>query len=186
MPQVVVSLKGREVSRHELTAVTRIGRDPGMDVVIENLGVSRHHATLRFDGQRYVVVDEDSQNGVFVNGRKTLQQQLSEGDIIQLGKFTLELNDAVSPDGRALAPPPSVSGGAPVPSRSEQKTFALSPADAQALVASTKQAQAELDRQRLQRSQIEPEPVGGSNWWLIGGGVASLLTLVIAYFVLVH
>src|SRR5689334_18642532 len=98
MPQVVVSLKGRELSRHPLAARTRVGRDPSLEVVIDNPGVSRHHATVAFESGKYVIRDENSQNGVFVSDQRIAEHVLNDGDVIQLGKFALAF------EGLATAP----------------------------------------------------------------------------------
>jgi len=46
--------------------VIRVGRDADNDLVIEHPAVSRHHAEIMREGQRYVVHDLDSDNGSFV------------------------------------------------------------------------------------------------------------------------
>ena len=64
-----------------------LGRVPGFcDVVCDNTAVSRQHAKVYVIGDHVVVLDLESKNGTYVNGRRVLQQQLSDGDIISLGK----------------------------------------------------------------------------------------------------
>jgi pSer/pThr/pTyr-binding forkhead associated (FHA) protein len=60
--------------------VTKIGRSPDNDIVVEDLLVSRHHAELRTDrgGQR-VIVDLGSYNGTFVGGQRVDRAVLTEG-----------------------------------------------------------------------------------------------------------
>lgn len=90
MPQLVVKLKDREIQRVSINnPQTRIGRDPTSDVVIDNMGVSRHHAVLEFDGENFRVRDEGSANGIFVNGQPSNRAVLKNGDAIQLGKFSV-------------------------------------------------------------------------------------------------
>src|SRR5918993_8097 len=52
--------------------VLQIGRARDNDIVLTGAekGVSRVHAELRFENGRYVVVDLQSQNGTWVNGRR--------------------------------------------------------------------------------------------------------------------
>ncbi|MEU3910912.1 FHA domain-containing protein [Streptomyces sp. NPDC029721] len=67
------------------TAV-RIGRDPGSDLVIDNLVVSRRHAELRAlaDGT-YEIVDLGSHNGTYLNGARIGRARIAEGDIVGIG-----------------------------------------------------------------------------------------------------
>ncbi len=46
----------------------RIGRDPTRDLIVDYANVSRHHAVVRELGDRNVVLDLGSTNGVRVNG----------------------------------------------------------------------------------------------------------------------
>jgi ABC-type multidrug transport system ATPase subunit len=71
--------------------VLRIGRAPDNDIVVSDLGVSRHHAELRNIGGRYQIVDLNSYNGTFVNGQRISAAPLSEGDIVGVGSSTFHL-----------------------------------------------------------------------------------------------
>lgn len=62
-----------------------IGRHPRRDLVLREDVVSRHQATLRFENGRYVLRDENSTNGTFVNDRKIEEQVLQHGDVIEFG-----------------------------------------------------------------------------------------------------
>ena len=48
--------------------------------------VSQHHARLHRDQDGYVVRDLASRNGLAVNGRKTLENLLQDGDRVQFGE----------------------------------------------------------------------------------------------------
>jgi ABC transport system ATP-binding/permease protein len=80
------------VIRRLPTKVLRIGRAPDNDVVISDLGVSRHHAELRNVGSAYQIVDLDSHNGTFVNGQQIMSAPLTEGDIVGIGPSTFRLS----------------------------------------------------------------------------------------------
>lgn len=67
-------------------AVTEIGRDPARAIALtSDSTVSRRHARIVDEGGHHIVVDEGSSNGTFVNGVRLTQQQLSIGDVLQLG-----------------------------------------------------------------------------------------------------
>ena len=72
--------------------VMRIGRDPGNDLVIPDLSVSREHAELRnTGGGRYEIVDLGSHNGTFVNGRRVERAPITEQDLIGIGRASFRL-----------------------------------------------------------------------------------------------
>ena len=73
-----------------LTAeVTRIGRSLVADVHLDDTTVSRRHALLVRRGDDVVVLDDRSRNGVFVNGERTAEAVLHDGDTVQLGRVTM-------------------------------------------------------------------------------------------------
>lgn len=76
--------------------VATIGRLADRDVMIDDGGVSRVHAEIRRVGSSFVIVDLGSANGTVVNGRRTVQQVLEDGDVVRLGavelRFTLPDN----------------------------------------------------------------------------------------------
>jgi len=61
-----------------------IGRDAARDVVLRDERASRFHATLAFDGENVVIVDQNSSNGTFVNGELVERSVLKEGDVITI------------------------------------------------------------------------------------------------------
>jgi pSer/pThr/pTyr-binding forkhead associated (FHA) protein len=57
-------------------------------------GVSRLHSALKIHNQRVVITDLGSSNGTRVNGQKIVPHvdyPLNHGDMIALGKFTIQL-----------------------------------------------------------------------------------------------
>jgi hypothetical protein len=71
-----------------------LGRSRECDIMVNDPNVSRRHAELRSEGGRWSVVDLGSTNGIKVNGRRTEQRELSDGDKLTLGvtDFTFELD----------------------------------------------------------------------------------------------
>ncbi|MFI8998573.1 ATP-binding cassette domain-containing protein [Streptomyces sp. NPDC053542] len=65
--------------------ITRIGRAPDSDLVVEDLIVSRRHAELRAGPEGYEIVDLDSHNGTYLNGRPVTRAPVVPGDIIGIG-----------------------------------------------------------------------------------------------------
>ena len=61
-----------------------IGRDPAVDVVINEPGVSLHHARLELLGRGWVLSDLGSTNGLWWKGRRLQQLLLRDGDRISL------------------------------------------------------------------------------------------------------
>jgi hypothetical protein len=67
-----------------------LGRSREADLVLDDPNVSRRHAELRREGDRWSIADLGSTNGVKVNGRRVERAELDPGDEILLG--TLELS----------------------------------------------------------------------------------------------
>lgn len=67
-----------------------LGRDPNASLQLDAPLVSRRHATIDADSRGNYILRDHSVNGVFVNGQRvTNSVQLSEGDAIRIGPFTL-------------------------------------------------------------------------------------------------
>ena len=85
-----------------------IGRLPDNNVQIDNLAVSGHHARIVWETDRFVLEDENSLNGTFVNNRRVSRVPLKHGDIILIGKHTLAYQDEARRSGETqaeVAPP---------------------------------------------------------------------------------
>lgn len=68
---------------------TTIGRHPEAAIFLDDITVSRNHAVVTREGDDYVIVDEGSLNGTFVNRRRDERIVLRDGDEIQIGKYKL-------------------------------------------------------------------------------------------------
>ena len=65
---------------------TVVGRHPSCDLVVHDSSVSRHHAVLAREGDRFLIEDLRSRNGTLVNGRKlTARLPLADGDEVTVG-----------------------------------------------------------------------------------------------------
>jgi len=70
-------------------AALHIGRGLAADIRLEDNSVSSRHAILIPRGRRARILDDRSLNGTFVNGRRVEHADLSDGDIIVIGRFQL-------------------------------------------------------------------------------------------------
>jgi hypothetical protein len=68
---------------------TRIGRSPECEIFLDDVTVSRNHAVLIKRDDGYVVEDQGSLNGTFVNRRRIDTAVLRSGDELQIGKYRM-------------------------------------------------------------------------------------------------
>lgn len=64
-----------------------IGRDSAADVFLDDVTVSRKHATVTASAGSWQVTDNGSLNGTYVNGKRCAQAPLVAGDVVTIGKF---------------------------------------------------------------------------------------------------
>ena len=68
---------------------TTIGRSPDCDVFLDDVTVSRRHAILIHEGPRFLLQDQGSLNGTFLNRHRIESAELADGDEVQIGKYRL-------------------------------------------------------------------------------------------------
>lgn len=68
--------------------VSFIGRDESCEIHLLDQGLSRQHAFVVKDGERYVILDFKSRNGIEVNGKRVEKASLNVGDVIVMGQHT--------------------------------------------------------------------------------------------------
>ena len=90
MAEIVVRYEDKVIERvvTEKRRIT-IGRTSDNDIVLENRGVSRKHATIEINPTDAILIDNESLNGTFVNDRRVEEEVLQNEDTITIGKYTL-------------------------------------------------------------------------------------------------
>lgn len=90
MAKLELRFEGNFLADYPLTmqALT-MGRGQDCDVFIDNLAVSTHHARIVFEDDQYVLEDNKSLNGTFVNDIRVDRVSLRDGDKISIGKHSL-------------------------------------------------------------------------------------------------
>jgi pSer/pThr/pTyr-binding forkhead associated (FHA) protein len=66
-----------------------IGRSPAADILLDDASVSRRHAVVTKRGDRTIILDDRSLNGVQVNGTRVSEAELKDGDVVLVGHVTL-------------------------------------------------------------------------------------------------
>jgi pSer/pThr/pTyr-binding forkhead associated (FHA) protein len=69
----------------------RLGRHPDSEIMLDDITVSRRHASITRTADGYVVTDAGSLNGTYLNQERIDQALLHHGDELQVGKFRLVL-----------------------------------------------------------------------------------------------
>jgi pSer/pThr/pTyr-binding forkhead associated (FHA) protein len=67
--------------------VTTLGRQLENDIVFHEEFLSRFHAEIVHENDKYVLYDKDSTSGTFVNGRKIDRCVLNSGDLVSLANI---------------------------------------------------------------------------------------------------
>ena len=75
------------------SALFRIGRHAGNDLVLDDASISRYHAELqRHRDGGFSIRDLDSLNGVFINGDRVDEGVVSDGDTLEIGDVALRFH----------------------------------------------------------------------------------------------
>jgi pSer/pThr/pTyr-binding forkhead associated (FHA) protein len=170
-----------ELNRNEVS----IGRDISNDFVINDAEVSRKHARLTLEGDRYKIEDLNSTNGTYIDGQRLIGPHvMAIGEIIMFGDNVGVIFDGETVGADVTVPSPIVQGmtpvsamPAPVESISQPSEPFPPPARYQP---SPEQALPEVEPE--QAAEAGKKPV---NTWLLAGCGCLLVILVLAIALLV-
>jgi pSer/pThr/pTyr-binding forkhead associated (FHA) protein len=112
-----------------------IGRATSNDIVISDQTVSRQHAQLMIDDNGQVtLVDLNSANGTFVNGKRVTEpRRLDSTDIVKVGEYLLLWRNYLQASAQTpVNPATQTSASAPAPAY-EQPAYDMPPAPAKQL-----------------------------------------------------
>jgi hypothetical protein len=161
-----------------------IGRDITNDIVINEAEVSRKHARLTLEGDRYKIEDLDSTNGTYINGQRLIGPHvLAVGEVIMFGDNVGMVFDGEPIQPEVTAERPVDLGSTPV---------AAMPAPEESPVPSavaTPQEKVTLTPEQA-RADIQPEqPVAEGrkpiNSWLLAGFGCLLVIIILLVALLV-
>ncbi len=82
-----LALVGAESSHALRRQRTLVGRNHDNDIVLDNDRISRHHVEFVREGDDLMIVDLESRNGVWLNGRRVKSPAaIKSGDVIRIGR----------------------------------------------------------------------------------------------------
>jgi len=88
-PRLIIAARDDESAYFLTHPVTVIGRAAECDIRIDDSGVSRRHAEVRYADGKVGIVDLGSTNGIAVNGKSVERLELHDGDRIDVASTTL-------------------------------------------------------------------------------------------------
>ena len=118
MPRLLVETPDEPPRTVVLRDGLTVGRSEGVDLLLFDTLVSRQH--LRFclsSGSGWLVIDQQSHHGTYVNGKPVQSHSLNDGDVIQVGHTRLTFLDPIEASvvlklKDTSAPPPAAEGEA--------------------------------------------------------------------------
>ena len=114
MPRlIVVGHENRPNQVHEFESkVFSLGRSSENHLQIDDLNSSRHHCEIHEVEEGYELIDKDSRNGIFVNGRRVQKHALEPADKIEIGTTVIYWDRLPSSSDRAGRDTVDISTGA--------------------------------------------------------------------------
>ena len=162
----------------------RIGRAPENEIVLEdaNKGVSRMHAEIRYEEGRYVILDLNSQNGVWIKERRIKVDPLPVNEPVTVGPYRLVLLPAPAPSS-STSIPGTVISALPGVQPAREPTARVPPVEA---TSGTQQGARTQPAAKTQTVVAPPPAAKAGNKGLIIAGVAVAAVAAIAVFAMMN
>ncbi|MDH5570309.1 MAG: FHA domain-containing protein [Gammaproteobacteria bacterium] len=91
MSKLTLSFKGKILKVYPIfRGQMLIGQDPSCPIHIDSLAIAPQHARIDTQDQTSILVDLGSEQGTFVNNQPIKKHLLEDGNIIRVGKHTLQ------------------------------------------------------------------------------------------------
>ena len=122
MARLIITHQGTVIKEYDLSKeTTMVGRKPTNDIVLDDPTVSGVHAAFLHMQHTYVE-DQNSTNGIKLNGKTVSKRQLNHGDLVQIGQHEFKfIDDAVQDFEQTVVISPQVQ-----PAKEERKVVAAS------------------------------------------------------------
>lgn len=108
-------LSGPEAGRRHPLDRNRVtmGRAEDQDIVVADPGASRRHGVVERQGDRWMLIDPGSANGLFLDGKRVQTAPLNEGAEIRIGGTSFRFMTLRPPSQTRTPAPPPASAHAP-------------------------------------------------------------------------
>jgi pSer/pThr/pTyr-binding forkhead associated (FHA) protein len=105
MAYLVVTMKGKELYRRELSGPVTLGRSTDCDLWLNDQGVSRRHCRFELgDDGAWSVHDLGSRNGVLLHGERVTKCRLTDGDYVRVGDAKITFHEVGYVSARPATP----------------------------------------------------------------------------------
>ncbi len=96
MAHFTVWFEREKLAEHDFTSgLIRVGRHPQAEIFLPEESVSRLHALIRIEDERWTLEDPGNTNGLFLNGRQVGDKTaLMSGDLIELATYVIQFEHA--------------------------------------------------------------------------------------------
>lgn len=166
--RAILRLAGPDIQQDSIEVIEgktfKIGRLAANDLALQHQKVSRFHVEIKLTGDGLTVVDKGSSNGTTVNGKQLdpeVEVFLDSGDAIQIGPYTLTLDEIVAPSttlDKTVAVKAPKKGELPVPPEPEEPVEVEDEVKATSGKATEKMGPDDLKEEPAPVEEAPPEP----------------------------
>ena len=99
LPKIILTLPNGEIRKYSLEMDSvRIGRAADNTIVLDDGGLSSHHAVLHRRNNGIEILDLGSTNGIEFHGKRVLTHYLKHGHVLKIGSVLLRFDCPSMPD----------------------------------------------------------------------------------------